>query len=100
MIGKWINLYNRKSNDLYDDREGYVTIVDKEKGFCQIKDDGQTLFVLRVCGDGLFWDTFIYDEALRRGCHRIRFGTQRDPKAFVRKFGYDVIGYILEKEVI
>ena len=96
----WIDLYNRKSLDKFDVRNSWELIKDDKRGFCQIRDDGETLFVLRACGDGKFWDAFIYDEALRRGCKRIRFGTQRNPEAFRRKFGYSVVGYVMEKEVI
>ena len=41
----WIDLYNRKSLDKFDVRNSWELIKDDKRGFCQIRDDGETLFV-------------------------------------------------------
>jgi outer membrane protein assembly factor BamB len=92
-----IEKYLRKSGDqfIYEDN-----IVVNDHGFMSWMIDTDGSFVaLNVYGDGEYWDSFIMQLAEKLGCTKARFATRRNPKAFERKFGYKIAGYIMEKEV-
>lgn len=60
---------------------------------------GDKLVAHQVYGDGVYWDTYLNTLAQKLGLTKIMMATKRNPKAFERKFGFKLTGYILEKEV-
>lgn len=88
--------YLHKSGD-----EEIITtnLIENEHGFASFARQGEKLIIYNVYGDGPYWDRFFVALARRNGCKKLVIGTRRSPKAYERKFGYTVIGHILEKEV-
>ena len=74
-------------------------LIENEHGFASYFVNGDRLVICNVFGDGEFWDAFFLDKARELGLKRVTFGTRRNYKAFEKKFGYKLTGYILEKEV-
>jgi len=91
-----IKKYLKKSGDqfIYEDN-----IIVNEHGFLSWKIAEEKLVLLNVYGNGKYWDTFSIELAKKLGLKSILTATRRSPKAFTRKFGYNITGYILEKEV-
>jgi len=73
---------------------------ENEHGFCSYSIDKDVLIIGNVYGDGKYWDSFLSEIATNNGCVKMRFATRRNPEAFTRRHGYNVVGYILEKEVV
>ena len=74
-------------------------LIENDQGFASWNIHRGKLVILNVFGAGQFWDSFFVALAKGLGVNKITFGTRRNPKAFERKYGYKVVGYILEKEV-
>lgn len=72
---------------------------DPEKGFFVFEDREDALCVLQACGDGKWVDEIATMTARELGHKKIVFETRRNPKAWERKFGYKLTGYVLEKEI-
>jgi len=89
-------LYMRKSGDTAIETDG---LIENEHGFMSCKVLNETLVAYQVFGDGEYWNGQLNEMAKDLGLRRIRMATIRNPKAFERKFGFKLIGYILEKEV-
>lgn len=70
-----------------------------ETGFIIFRVDGDILNGLNIYGDGDKWRDRLIEIAKERGCNKIRCCTRRNPEAFSKKFGMEIIGYIMEKEV-
>jgi hypothetical protein len=99
-VQRWIDLYNRKSNQPFHIPEGHRLLADLEKGFLSFEVDGEVLYVGVVSGDGRYWNEIIDQLAHKYHCKEIRFGTLRkSPAAFTRKYGYKVVGFLLGKQV-
>lgn len=75
-------------------------LIENEHGFMTWTADKESVIALNVYGDGKYWDNVLVNLAKELGLNKIIFGTQRNFKAYERKFGYKLKGYILEKEVI
>jgi len=78
-----------------------ANLIENEHGFASyyFSEDGESIILLSVYGDGRYWDSFFEDMARENGLKRVRFVTKRDPRLFARKYGYRVTGYHMEKEV-
>ena len=74
-------------------------LVENEHGFMVFDIQGTTFRLLHVYGDGRYWQALAERAAKLAGCERVVFGTRRPPAAFVRRHGYKLTGYILEKEI-
>jgi len=90
--------------EFYFLKSGDERIIDKnltenEFGFASFEKRGDRLIVHNVCGDGLYWDRFFVALAKINGCRKIVCSKRRSTKAYARKYGFKVAGYILEKEV-
>lgn len=70
-----------------------------EKGFCIWTTNKDMLMLLNVYGDGKYWNEWATNKARETGMKKILFATKRNPEGFVRKHGFNVIGYILERYV-
>lgn len=73
--------------------------TENEHGFCSYKIDGDTFQVIQAYGDGKYWQTFFEQKAKENNCKRIIFYTRRNPKAFVRKYGLQVVQTLMMKEL-
>ena len=57
------------------------------------------MVIVQCYGDGVYWNDRATEIAQSHGFKSIKFATKRSPKGFERKFGYRVVGVILEREV-
>jgi hypothetical protein len=91
----------------YWDKSGDSVVIPNnftrnEHGFAsyQIIEEGELILVVgNVYGDGEYWSNHLNRVAVENGCRKMRFATRRNPDAWCRKFGFDCVGWILEKEV-
>ena len=93
----WVQDYLDRSGD--DKLEDGRVLYHPEKGFVVYHTTDTALVLVHVYGDGQFWDSFAHVKAKELGLEKITFGTRRNPEAFRRLHGYEIIGYILEKKV-
>ncbi len=91
-----INDYCRKSGDDYI---SHGNIEENEHGFCVWRTDDESLILVNVYGDGTYWNNWATKKAKSLNMNKIFFATKRNPNAFVRKHGFEVTGYILERTV-
>lgn len=91
-----INKYLEKSGDDSVDTEN---LIENEKGFMSWGVNLDSLILSSVYGDGKYWDKFSIELAKQLGLKKIVIATRRSPKAYQRKYGYKLTGYLLEKEV-
>jgi hypothetical protein len=89
--------YEKKSNSKFDD----TNLIDNEHGFMSWKVDGDHFVCLSAYGDGVYWDKYMNELAKQLGCTKILTSTERKSyKAYVRKYNFKLVGYILEKGVV
>ena len=90
--------YLKKSGDDYIETEN---LIENEHGFMSWKVDGDKFVCMNVYGNGKYWDEYMNELAKQLGCKKILGGTTRKAgwKAFERKYGFKLRGYIFEKEV-
>lgn len=92
--------YLKKSKDPYGRLyAGGILLEEEWKGFCIVEQSGNTLVVQQCYGDGKHWDKEIMKLAKKLKCNKISFYTRRNYKAFEKKFGYKLDGYVMTKEV-
>jgi len=87
-----------KSRSEYVDE---TNLIENEHGFMSWKVDGDKFVCINVYGNGEYWDKYMNELAKQLGCKTILGGTTRKAgyKAFERKYGFKLKGYIFEKEV-
>lgn len=89
--------YLKKSGD---EKIFLNNLIENENGFASYRISGDTLVLLNVYSkNGDYWNGKFMKIARENGCKKIKFGTRRNYKGFVRKYNYKLVGYILEKEV-
>lgn len=76
-----------------------TNLVENEHGFASYFLEPHVLVVVNVCGDVKHWDKFFSNMAKENNCKKIRFVTRRSPEAWGRLIGFELVGYILEREV-
>lgn len=81
-----------------DTELGVGWMEENEHGFCVWRRQDDKLILVNVYGNGTYWDTWADKKAEELGVEKIFFATKRNPKGFVRKYGYEVIGTILERK--
>lgn len=96
MTEEQIKQYLTKSGDSYIRTDN---LVENEHGFLSWTVYDDALVALQVYGDGQYWDSFLNELAKQLDLKTIKMGTRRDYRAFEKKFGFKLTGYILEKEV-
>lgn len=92
---EWLETYFKKSGDrkLYPTEYSHIC----DKGFASWNVTADALMVVQLYGDGRWWHGFFDEMAGNLGLP-IRFATTRNPKAWERKYGAKVVGYIMEVE--
>jgi len=92
-----VDKYLKKSGDekIYTDN-----LIENENGFASYRIVGDKLILLNVYSkNGKYWDEKFMEIAKENSCKKIRFGTRRNYRGFIRKYNYKLAGYILEKGV-
>jgi hypothetical protein len=72
-------------------------IEENENGFCVWREYENNLVLVAVYGNGEYWNQWADLKAEELKKENIFFATKRNPKGFVRKYGYQITGYILER---
>lgn len=88
--------YLSKSGDdyVYPDN-----LIENKNGFMSWTVKNGKLILLNVYGNGKYWDEFSKELAKGLGLTSILIATRRSPKAYQKKYGYKLTGYLMEKEV-
>jgi len=89
-----IDYFNRGKVDGITIRNPVVT----EFGFLTFDVIDNTLFVYDCYGDGKRWDDLLCTVAKKLGLKEISFITRRNPKAFKRLFGYELVKIVKDNE--
>ena len=74
-------------------------LEENEHGFCIWQVNNDKLVLIQVYGNGIYWDNWASEKAREMNLKEIFFATRRNPQGFVRKYGYEVIGYILKRNI-
>jgi hypothetical protein len=93
---EWLMKFFEKSGD---DALIITNLTVTDFGFASFDVDGDELVIYQLYGNGKLWDKFFMDLVKKMNLKKIKFGTKRNPEGFEKKFGYKLVGYILEKEV-
>lgn len=96
----WVDYFRKRSgfdNPMIDSPG--ISYFPVGGGFFTTKCMKDALFIPSAAGDGKELDEQICALAKRLGYTKVRFETRRNPRAWERKFGYKVTGYVMEKEV-
>lgn len=72
---------------------------DEKKGFMVWTFTNDSVVLLHVYGDGEYWNEMAEEIAKGLNLNKILFATTRSPKAFCRKYGCDIVGHVLAREV-
>lgn len=72
-----------------------VNYIENDHGFSSYKIENGILHVIQVYGDGKYWERFYRKVAKENNVKRAMFYTRRNPKAFERRFGAEVVQYIM-----
>lgn len=91
--------YFKRSGDTYLVGDYYIA---NEHGFMTFwfHDKEPVLMLGNVYGDGKYWEQEAIRIAKEHNMKKIRFGTTRNPKVFIKRFrDFKITGYILEREV-
>jgi hypothetical protein len=96
-----IEWYCERSGDtgIGDPTVNWEWAYHEDHGFITYVLLGGKFWILNCCGDGAFWDSWAMEKAREEGCSVIAFLTKRNPWGFMRKYDYDLTGYLLTKEV-
>ena len=70
-----------------------------DNGFCIYRVTDKKLILINVYGNGKFWNKWAEDKARELNLKTILFATKRNPKGFHRKYNYNIVGYILERDL-
>ena len=95
----WVAEYKRKSQCDDDPLAGDDLRFFWPEGFMVVRLVNGDLFVRSAAGQGKFLDEKAKEIAHQLGCKEIFFTTKRSPKAWERRLGYKIAGYILSKEL-
>lgn len=97
MISK--ELRNRYLDKSGDEFICITNLIENEHGFASYFMESGVLVVICLCGDGKYWNEFFENLARKNNCNKIRFTTKRNPEAWKKLLGVDLVGYILERDI-
>jgi hypothetical protein len=101
-VRKWIEMYELKMGEAFTyDPEKEKCIWHPDHGIAtwSIDKKNNAIIANKVVGDGKYWENILIDIARFFGCTRLMAYTTRNPKAWKRAYGMDVIGYMIAKEI-
>lgn len=90
----WIQFYYKKTGEYPNAYPGSEFIFHEEHGFCVFIKDDDVLIVGEVCGDGRYWLRYLTNKAKEFGCTKLRAATKRNPAAYSRFFGAELVGFL------
>jgi len=96
MTNEDLEKYLNKSKDEYIYQDN---LIENSHGFMSWTVKDNRLVLLNVYGDGKYWDEFSIELAKKLNLKKILIATWRSPRAYKKKYGYEVTGFIMEKEV-
>jgi len=88
--------YMRRTGDISIDG---ANSVGNARGFASYKVGEKSILIIQTYGDGKYWDKFFRDKAKEHGVKFCMFYTRRNPKAFARRFGAEVVQTLMQVEV-
>ena len=96
----WLDWYVKHGgqSDLHL-RDDETVLFHEEHGFFSFFVHDDILDIHHMAGDGAYWVNIIKQILNMAGLHRVRWFTQRNPYAFIRKFGGHIKGYYMECEL-
>lgn len=68
-LNEWYEKYEAKSKEKHIEPDGFRTLYDNDKGYAQVKIDGDFIIVYEVCGDGRYWYERAIEIAKANNCH-------------------------------
>ena len=74
-------------------------LEENEHGFCIWRISKKELTLVAVYGDGTYWNNWATEKAMKEGLKDIYCATRRSPKAYVRKHGFEIVGYVLKRSI-
>lgn len=77
-------------------RDDETVLFHEEHGFISFFFDDDYIEIHHMVGDGSYWVNIIKQILNMAGLNRVRWYTQRNPDAFIRKFGGHIRGYYME----
>jgi len=98
----WLDDYLIRSGDTWESvEEALDELIVNEMGFVNYSVVGDTMdwTVVYGPGNGLYWRTFMMNLAKGLGLKKIRGYSTRYPTNYIDNWHYQVVGYIVEKEV-
>lgn len=88
--------FMRRTGDTTIDGTNYV---ENEHGFASYKVRDDSILIIQAYGDGRYWEQFFRQKAKEHKVSRCVFYTRRNPKAFARKYGAEVVQTLMKVEV-
>jgi len=82
-----------------DDRIVPDNYVENDHGFASYRVQEKSILIIQMYGDGRYWERFFRRKAKEHGLKYCIFYTRRNPKAFARKFGAEVVETLMQVEV-
>lgn len=86
-LEQWIDRYETKSGDKHLIPDGYQTLYDEQKGYAQVRVDGEFISVLEVCGDGRYWYNKAIEIARDNKCRWLHTFCVRNILPYIRLMG-------------
>lgn len=103
IVDKYLRLFTEKSNLTLPEIDASLKEVAgwviRTYGIAGYSFHGDSLFINIMSGDAKELEWELIQIAKANGCTKLRAVTQRNPKAFARKHGAKLVGYIIEKEI-
>ena len=97
---EWLDYYAAKTGttdlNLHPDE---LVFYHPEHGFVTYLTYDDTLEIHHMCGDGKYWVKFLKAVSKFEGVKKFRMYTERNPKAWMRRYGGEVKGYYMEAEI-
>ena len=98
---EWLEYYREKTGSevelnpdelvLFHPEHGFIVYaVDKEQGI---------LHSHYTCGDGKYWQKVYYEIMKTNGLTKLLGYTERNPQAWIRKYGGKIKGYYMEVDI-
>ena len=97
---EWLKWYEERTgiNDL-ELQPNETVKYHPEHGFAVYFKDDDALYIHHMCGDGKYWFKTLMRAMQLEGVEKLRAYTQRNPRAWARKYGTKITGYVLEVDI-
>ncbi len=87
---EWKAFFEKKTGDTYCEPEGYETFFLPERGYIQMKVDGDMLLIYGLTGDGRYWRDFAETIARSLGMKCMASICTRKVLPYIRFWGWSV----------